>query len=232
MDAALAERLLARHGEAYRAASPFPHFFLDGLFPREVVAPVEMELERTLRPGRDGCAFHNSRSTRCWPEGPMTRKTQVSTERLMGPHTRALFAALRSAPFVSFLEQLTGVEELLPDPAYSGSGVHATASGGYLEIHADFNHLPHNLSWHRRVNLFVYFNDNWPEEFGGHLELWNRSMTGCARRILPVLGRVVAFSSTDFSYHGHPSPLPIPMHRSARASPRCAFSAHAHVVLT
>jgi len=57
---------------------------------------------------------------------------------------------------------------------------------------------------HRRVNVFVYLNADWPEHYGGHLELWNRNMTRCHRRIAPTIGRFVAFSSSDYSFHGHP----------------------------
>jgi len=63
----------------------------------------------------------------------------------------------------------------------------------------------------------MYLNPNWPESYGGHLELWNRNLTSCGQRVLPALGRFVAFSSTDFSYHGHPQPLQIPLGRARRS---------------
>ena len=56
----------------------------------------------------------------------------------------------------------------------------------------------------------LYLNENWREEYGGHLELWDREMTRCVRRILPVFNRCVIFSTTDYSFHGHPDPLACP----------------------
>ena len=42
-------------------------------------------------------------------------------------------------------------------------------------------------------------------------------MTGCVKRLLPKFGRFVAFSSTDYSYHGHPTPLTPPEGRMRRS---------------
>jgi hypothetical protein len=62
----------------------------------------------------------------------------------------------------------------------------------------------------RRLNLLLYLNKDWKEEYGGHLELWNRDMTQCGAKLLPVLNRVMVFGTTDFTYHGHPDPLKCP----------------------
>ena len=66
-------------------------------------------------------------------------------------------------------------------------------------------------------NAFVYLNPHWRDEYNGHLELWDRNMTGCVQRLMPSFGRFVAFSSTDFSYHGHPAPLTPPDGRMRRS---------------
>ena len=41
--------------------------------------------------------------------------------------------------FIDFLKTLTGIRGILPDPFLEGAGIHLTASGGKLDIHADFN---------------------------------------------------------------------------------------------
>jgi hypothetical protein len=62
----------------------------------------------------------------------------------------------------------------------------------------------------RRLNLLLYLNKDWHEEYGGNLELWNRNMSKCEARVLPVFNRVMIFGTTDFTYHGHPDPLNCP----------------------
>merc|ERR1719204_1426784 len=116
---------------------------------------------------------------------------------------------MKSNLWLEFLEELTGINGLVPDPAYRGSGCHQTVKGGKLDVHADFNlHEKYNLD--RRVNTFVYLNREWENKWGGHLELWNRERDKCVTKIAPKFGRYVVFSSTDFSYHGHPHELMTP----------------------
>ena len=37
----------------------------------------------------------------------------------------------------------------------------------------------------RRVNVFLFINEDWPTDYGGDLELWDRSMTRCACCVAP-----------------------------------------------
>ena len=52
----------------------------------------------------------------------------------MGLQTREVFAFFKSSLWVRFLENLTNVKGILPDPHYRGSGVHMTAPGGMLGV--------------------------------------------------------------------------------------------------
>jgi Rps23 Pro-64 3,4-dihydroxylase Tpa1-like proline 4-hydroxylase len=123
---------------------------------------------------------------------------------------------LNSAEFLKFLESLTGIEGLIGDPYYEGGGIHETKKGGFLKVHTDFNYHK-KLKLDRRINLLLYLNSDWKEEYGGHLELWDTDMSSCRRKLLPVINRMVIFSTTDFSYHGHPEPLSCPDNRSRRS---------------
>ena len=203
----------AKMRHEYRAAEPFPHTVIDGVFPSCLLEAVAAELPEEVDVMR-GCV---KGASRCFRAPNEKGKSQITSEKQMGNATRLMFATMRSAPFVRFLEAVSGIDELVPDPAYHGSGVHLTAPGGRLQVHADFNHLPGVRDWHRRVNTFVYLNANWSESHGGHLELWNRNLSACMQRVLPLMGRFVAFSSTDFSYHGHPVPLVASQGRARRS---------------
>lgn len=122
---------------------------------------------------------------------------------------QALLAQFNSGPFVEFLEQLTGLGGLIPDPHYWGGGLHQIQTGGKLDIHADFNIHP-KLKIDRRVNVLLYLNRGWKEEWGGQLELWDNAMTKKQVSIAPTFNRMVVFNNTDFSFHGHPEPLTCP----------------------
>ena len=118
--------------------------------------------------------------------------------------------------FIEFIEKLTGISGLLPDPHLTGGGMHQIMPGGKLSLHIDFNKYQRK-SLERRLNILVYLNENWEESYGGYLELWNKDVTKAEVKILPVFNRVALFSTTETSWHGHPDPLTCPANRTRRS---------------
>jgi Rps23 Pro-64 3,4-dihydroxylase Tpa1-like proline 4-hydroxylase len=181
----------------YAVAEPFPHVVIDDFLPAD-------ELRRVADSFPKPEDIDWRRST-----NPRQQKLAAEDETQINDTARWLLYQLNSATFMKFLETLTGIEGLIPDPYFAGGGLHQIERGGYLKIHADFNRHP-KFMLERRLNLLHYLNEDWKEEYGGHLELWNREMTLCVERILPIFNRCVIFNTTDFSYHGHPEPLTCP----------------------
>jgi len=142
-------------------------------------------------------------------DSPLERKLATKDDAAMGAATRHLLAELNSSAFLDFLERLTGIEGLVPDPHFLGGGLHQIERGGHLKVHADFNRHP-RTDLERRLNVLIYLNRGWREEYGGAFELWTRDMSRCAERVLPVFNRCVVFSTTSTSFHGHPEPLACP----------------------
>lgn len=187
-------RLAASHRAQYEAADPFPHVVMDDVFPERFLENVLAEF-----PGPDAIDWKR------FSDGT-GRKLATRDESQLGPWTLALLHQLNSSRFLRVLEALTGIVGLIPDPHLEGGGLHQIERGGYLKIHADFN-KHERLRLDRRLNLLIYLNKDWNEDFGGHLELWTPQMDRCARKVLPIFNRCVVFSTTDCSYHGHPEPL-------------------------
>jgi Rps23 Pro-64 3,4-dihydroxylase Tpa1-like proline 4-hydroxylase len=123
---------------------------------------------------------------------------------------------LNTRPMLKFLETLTGIQSVLPDPTYAGGGLHQIKPGGLLEVHADFSY--HNgLRLDRRINVLIYLNKDWEEEYGGHFELWDREVKRAEKKILPIFNRCAIFSTTSVSFHGHPVPLACPPDRNRKS---------------
>jgi len=181
---------------SYRSADPFPHIVFDDLFPESVLRAVRSEIGT----GSDTLEkeFYGS-----------FQKHRISDISSFGPATRRLIDELNSAPFLKFLEELTGIKSLVPDPHLEGGGIHQIGPGGFLKVHTDFN-WHDTLKLHRRINVLLYLNENWNEDWHGHLELWNEGMQECRAKIAPLFNRMVVFSTTDNSYHGHPDALSCP----------------------
>jgi hypothetical protein len=66
---------------------------------------------------------------------------------------------------------------------------------------------------------------------GGKLavELWNRDMTMCVRRLAPAFNHTIIFNTTEDSYHGHADPLDCPPDR-VRQSLALYYYTHDYLV--
>jgi Rps23 Pro-64 3,4-dihydroxylase Tpa1-like proline 4-hydroxylase len=186
----------ARHQE-YVSAEPFPHIVIDDFLPEEVLDGVLAEF-----PSPDAEAWLRF-------ESENERKLASQRDTPMGDATRHLLAEFNSAPFIEFLETLTGIGGLVPDPHFEGGGMHQIVRGGHLNVHVDFNKHP-RTGLERRLNALIYLNRDWQPEYGGALGLWNPDGTRELRTVLPMFNRLVVFSTTETSYHGHPEPLNCP----------------------
>lgn len=188
----------------YQAAAPFPHVVIDNLFD-------DADLKRVLD------VFPA-------PEDMPWRKFDSGNEKKLGYwHTNPVapaiwdfLQAMNAPPMLGFLETLTGIDGLIPDPYFGGAGLHQILPGGFLKVHVDFNRHP-KLKLDRRLNMLIYLNEDWQDAWGGHLELWDAGITRCYEKIAPVFNRTVIFSTTDQSYHGHPHPLQCPEGRSRKS---------------
>jgi Rps23 Pro-64 3,4-dihydroxylase Tpa1-like proline 4-hydroxylase len=100
------------------------------------------------------------------------------------------------------LETITGIKGLFTTDDALGSGVHQGSNGSYLDVHIDFN-IHHLRDLHRRLNLLVFLNKNWKEEYGGKVELWNENVTQLGKAYLPSFNRCVIFETSEISYHGY-----------------------------
>lgn len=188
----------------YASADPFPHVVIDNLFEEALLRQLLAEFPA--------------------PEDMPWREFDNRTEKKLGywhtntvaPLTWDFLQAMNSPPMLDFLEKLTGIDGLIPDPYFGGAGLHQILPGGFLKVHADFNIHP-KLNLDRRLNMLIYLNADWQENWGGHLELWDRDVSRCYEKILPLFNRTVIFSTTDWSFHGHPRPLACPEGQSRKS---------------
>tara|TARA_S200000501_G_scaffold253025_1_gene237140 strand:+ start:50 stop:904 length:855 start_codon:yes stop_codon:yes gene_type:complete len=137
---------------------------------------------------------------------------------------KLFFDFLNSKNFLNFLQRITSIKEkLVHDPELNGGGLHEIKKGGVLKVHTDFNRHP-KLNLDRRINVLIYLNKNWKDDYGGHLELWDKDMSQCVKKISPNFNKMVIFSTTDFSNHGHPDPLKCPNELSRKSIALYYFS--------
>ena len=198
LDPAVARAVGEKSSADYCFAEPFPHIVFDSFLPEPV---ARLALDHFPRQ-----ALNSDRVFDMGYAG--LHKRQILPEECDAP-ARQLFHFFNSRPVLEFLEGLTTIQGLIPDPYFMGGGYHETGRGGKLGIHADFR-INDQLHLHRRLNVIVYLNERWQPEWGGALELWDREMKEKRREVMPVFNRCVIFNTDANSFHGHPDPLQVP----------------------
>ena len=190
---------LSELSKKYQGASPYPHIVLENFLNPEVLDTCIAEFNKLNE--SDGWINYKHYNE---------DKRGLNKMDLLPETIRATINALNAPPFLKWLSSLTGIKDLQKDESLEGGGIHQSGKGGYLNIHADFTVHPHHRNWQRRVNVLVYLNKDWQEEWGGKLELWDKQMKACEAKVLPVYNRCVIFNTDADSYHGHPEPMTCP----------------------
>jgi len=197
--------------EAYQQAAPFPHIVLDSIANSQALEKVLEEF-----PDPDRFEFYKY-------DNPLEKKLAMDQLSKLPRSISEVLLAMNSPVFLNFLEVLTGIDGLIPDPYYRGGGIHQIVKGGKLDVHIDFNKHT-KLKLHRRLNVLIYLNKNWQEEYGGHFELWSgheengkHVLEECKVKVLPLFNRLALFSTSEKSYHGHPNELTCPDGRSRKS---------------
>lgn len=188
----------------YLSNHPFPHIVIDNFVNS---ALLEAIVERF--PSPDSPFYQRF-------DNPLEKKLASNRVDLLDPMIQRLLDEFNQPSFLGFLEKITGIDALYPDPRYTGGGVHQIPQGGKLDVHIDFNYHK-ELDMDRRLNVILYLNKDWESSWGGDLQLWKGKKDGdhhvleyLAKRVYPIFNRLVIFSTSEISYHGHPDPLMCP----------------------
>jgi Rps23 Pro-64 3,4-dihydroxylase Tpa1-like proline 4-hydroxylase len=189
----------------YKEGSPFPNIYFQDFFNEKMLDEVLNEFP-DLDKGPALKLNHDN-----------SRKLASKGEERFGQKSLEFTRFLNSEKFLVFLNELTSVEiPLIPDPYFFGGGFHQIKRNGFLKVHADFNKHD-KLLLDRRLNVLIYLNKDWKPEYGGDFELWDKEMKNCVNKIPPLFNTLAIFSTTSFSYHGHPNPLNCPENMSRKS---------------
>ena len=175
----------------YKRANPFPHIVIDGFLPDEIAEKVLQ-----LFPEKNFKDFAQPE----YDDFQVKKLGQVQKSYFLNidPWLRYIIYEFNSMAFLEYLEMLTGIKGLIPDPHYRGGAFHSILPGGKLAVHADFN-VDRRRKLRRCLNVLIYLNKDWPDDYGGHLELWNEDMTVCEKKVAPLFNRAVIFNTTSTS---------------------------------
>lgn len=177
---------------------PYGYASIGSLFDTSLISRISKEVESHLDHIPQEINFYAS-----------YRKYKLSALADMPGQTRDFITYLNSHAFLHVLSEISGIENLHPDPELRGGGIHAIGRGGFLKVHTDFN-WHGGLSMHRRLNLLIYLNEKWQDDWNGRVELWSEDAKNRIFSLSPEMGNALLFETNDISYHGHPDPLLCP----------------------
>ena len=174
------------------AAEPFPHCVIDEFLDAEVAQEVHDAFPAYCNAVKIGRVFSTVNEK---------NKVQITATDQFAPAVLELHRMLASPAWLTTLSDVFDIPDLLADGQLIGGGIHETGPRGRLDVHIDFNYIA-DRQLHRRLNLLVFFNQDWKTEWGGNLELWNEDVTVCRHSFAPEFNRCVIFETSDISYHG------------------------------
>lgn len=140
----------------YLTNKPFSHLIIDSFCNEEKLIALRAQIPELNNKSRDYMFANN--------------KFEKSNYMELGPLFDELYKDLRSDRFNDFLSFISA-KTIFVDPKNHGGGLHQGKKNSFLDMHLDFNYHPINKNWYREMNLLLYLNKDWKEEYGGELKI-------------------------------------------------------------
>lgn len=201
------EAYIKANNTSYINKDPFPYDSIDGLFSEEALDSILESFPALDDPIWDK---RNDKGIQ------VKLRTNWKTELDIPPKILEVIQALQSGRFCRLLSEFTGIEGLMPDYWFGGGGLNQIMPNGELAIHVDGT-WNDDIKMYRRVNVIVFLNKDWKDEYGGHLEFWDKDKTKCLDKIRPDYNTMALFNTSDLTQHGHPYPLTCPENMSRKS---------------
>lgn len=175
----------------YTLGQPYPHLVIKDLFDSDVLDRIVAEFPTS--------------GNRDWINWDIEHETKLTSRGIAGlsVFTQIFFFWLNSIEFLNELKKIVGINDLVPDPLFFGAGLHEMFQSGWLDVHADYIQHP-TLPLSRRINLLIYLNREWNSNWGGDIQLWDRTNHQNKVSYPPNFNRTLIFPTTSQTLHGVP----------------------------
>lgn len=145
----------------WQQSGPVRHFYLDDLLPEPVAQSIFQSLPDS--------------STLMLRDTVKERKRVGIKLENYAPQMADILFAFHDDAVLDIVSKITGLEDLHSDASLYGSGISQMLEGDFLLPHLDNSH-DGDGKLYRVLNALYYITPNWPENAGGNLELWDKSM--------------------------------------------------------
>jgi Rps23 Pro-64 3,4-dihydroxylase Tpa1-like proline 4-hydroxylase len=188
--------------EEFISNEPFPNIEIDNFLSDDLVVSMKNEITNSYRK-------YNHLLKNFTRNG--SHMIELCEAGDICPIAHQLIGDLHSKYFVDWLEKVTGIDGLIPDPWLIGASYMRCYRGDSLQIHSDFN-WNEKLKLHRKLTLVIYLNPEWEKSWNGDIQLWDKNRENCVKQYYPMNGNLVLWEYSKYAFHGHPNPLNCPEH--------------------
>ena len=129
------------------------------------------------------------------------------------PAATKLVSYLHSSHFIKYLEKITSIDSLIPDPHLIGAGYSKSYNGDTLKVHTDFN-WNEELKLHRALSLIIYLNPNWDIKWGGNLDFYHQTRNFIEYKADCGFNSALLWEYNKYGYHGYEDPISCPDNQS------------------
>jgi len=168
-------------------AKPFPHLVIDQFCNEGKLLQLYKELPAIETKSRDYVFANN--------------KFEKSGIKDISPLFTELYNDLTSLQFEELLRFITN-EDVFVDKDFHGGGIHQGRKNSFLDMHIDFNYHPLHTMWYRHLNLLLYLNKDWKEDYGGQLKVKDLR-TGKQKAIDVPFNRMIIQMTGKYTLHGY-----------------------------
>ena len=171
--------------------NPFPHLIYEDFVTSDLIQNIKNEYDDILKNKMDE-----------WNKYDNPIEHKLSFNKFEDTvYLKQLFDIVGDENFIKSLQQTFDIEDIELDTDLYGAGLHNHPKGGHLCTHLDYEINP--ITFKKRwLNLILYINDDWKDEYNGDTELWNSDRTICEKRVYPQFNKALIFRTDNKSWHG------------------------------
>lgn len=180
----------------YSHGLPVPWLTFDNFLPADLLKQVQDEIDEIPQ--------------HIWSEFTRNNSFMLECNNMKYCNViRELVLNLNSGEFVEWLQGISGIEKIIPDPHLIGAGLMRCFNGHSLKLHTDFN-WNEQLHLNRSLSTILYISKTWNPEWGGNLEFWDFEKKKCIHQVMPKPNRLLVWNYDPRVIHGHPTPITCP----------------------
>lgn len=185
---------LSNLNESFSNAEPFKHIIIDDFLEETAIN----KLCKDFPPFDKSKAINENGDI-----GPKCVHTDIAS---ISSFYEKFDKHIRSRAFIDHIEDITGIKDLVIDRRMYGGGTHENVDGAELDVHVDFNYDT-ETNYHRRLNLLLYLNEDWDEEWGGAIEIISNPLNFYKKNMISksyncIKNRCLIFETNEYSWHG------------------------------